>query len=81
VRVSAPPDEAFAARLAGVGVPLAPVSQPVRPLVHGATSHPTADVPQRAAELVAAQFDTVAAVAEECAALVLRGVMAIGVWL
>ncbi|MGH3812464.1 MAG: glycosyltransferase, partial [Pseudonocardiaceae bacterium] len=34
VRVCAPPD--CAERLAEVGVPLVPVGQPVRPLVHGA---------------------------------------------
>ena len=39
------------------GVPLVPVGQPVRPLV---------------TELVAAQFDTVAAAAEGCDALVAR---------
>jgi vancomycin aglycone glucosyltransferase len=58
-----------------------PVGQPVRPLVHGATSPPTADLPRRAAEVVAAQFDTVAAVAEGCDPLVMRGVMPAGVWL
>jgi vancomycin aglycone glucosyltransferase len=59
-----------------VGVP---VGQPVRPLMHGATT-PAADLPRRAAELVAAQFDTVAAVAEGCDALVATGVMPAGVW-
>jgi vancomycin aglycone glucosyltransferase len=66
--------------LAGVGVPLVPVGQPARLLVHGATPPSAADVPRRAAELVAAQFDTVAAAAEECDALVATGVMAAGVW-
>jgi len=56
VRMCAPPD--FAELLARVGVPLVPVGQPVRPMVHGATS--AADLPRRAAELVSAQFDTVA---------------------
>jgi vancomycin aglycone glucosyltransferase len=36
---------------------------------------------RRAAELVAAQFDTVAAAAEGCDALVATGVMPAGVWL
>ncbi len=36
--------------------------------------------PRRAAELVAAQFDTVAATAEECDAPVATGVMPTGVW-
>jgi len=34
----------------------------------------------RAGELVAAQFDTIAAVAEECDALVATGVTPTGVW-
>ena len=38
----------------------------VRPMVPGAPPD-FADLPRRAAELVAAQFDTVAAVAEGCA--------------
>ena len=58
MRVCAPPDKEFAELLARVGVPLVPVGQPVRPMVHGATS--AADLPRRAAELVSAQFDTVA---------------------
>jgi vancomycin aglycone glucosyltransferase len=52
----------------------------VRPLVTGATPPSAADLPRRAAELVAAQFDTVAAVAEGCDALVATGVMPAGVW-
>ena len=40
-----------------------------------------ADLPRRAAELVAAQFDTVAAVAEGCDALAAGGMMPAGVWL
>jgi vancomycin aglycone glucosyltransferase len=37
-------------------------------------------VPRRAAELVAALFDTVAAAAEGCDALVATGVTPAGVW-
>ena len=37
--------------------------------------------PRRAAELVAAQFDTVAAAAEGCDALAAGGMMPAGVWL
>jgi vancomycin aglycone glucosyltransferase len=73
----APPD--FAELPARVGVPLVPVGQPVRPMVHGATPPTAADLPRRAAELVAAQFDTVAAAAEGCDALVATGVMPAGV--
>jgi vancomycin aglycone glucosyltransferase len=74
--VCARPD--FAELLARVGVPMVPVGQPVHPMMHGATP-PAADLPRRAAELVAAQFDTVAAVAEGCDALVATGVMPAGV--
>src|SRR5215203_2371442 len=77
--VCAPPDKEFAELLARVGAPLVPVGQPVRPLVTGATP-PSADLPRRAAELVAAQFDTVAGAAEGCDALVATGVMPAGVW-
>jgi len=73
VRVCAPPD--CAERLAEVGVPLVPVGQPVRPLVHGATPPSAADVPRRAAELIAAQFDKLAVAAEGCDALVTSGLM------
>jgi hypothetical protein len=48
VRVCAPPD--CAERLAEVGVPLVPVGQPVRPLVHGATPPSAADVPRRTSD-------------------------------
>jgi len=59
-------------RAAGAG-------RPVRPLVTGATPPSAADLPRRAAELVAAQFDTVPAAAEGCDALVASGVMPAGV--
>jgi vancomycin aglycone glucosyltransferase len=75
VRVCAPPDEEFAERLAGVGVPLVPVGQSVRALVTGATPPSAADVPRRAAELIAAQFDKLAAAAEGCDALVATGIL------
>jgi vancomycin aglycone glucosyltransferase len=77
--VCAPPDKDFAELLARVGVPLVPVDQPVRPLVSGATPPSAADLPRRAAEMVAAQFDTVPAAAEGCDALVATGVMPSGV--
>lgn len=59
VPVCAPPD--FAEPLAGVGVPLVPIGQRVRPPVTTATPAPAADLPRRAADLVVARFDTVAA--------------------
>ena len=65
----------FAERLAEVGVPLVPAGEPVRALVHGATPPSPDDVPRLTAELIAARFDTVAAAAEGCDALVASGVI------
>ena len=62
---------------AGVGA--AGAGRPVRTMVHGATP-PSADLPRRAGELIAAQFDTVAVAAEGCDALVANGMMPAGVW-
>jgi vancomycin aglycone glucosyltransferase len=77
VRVCAPPD--CAELPARVGVPLVQVGLPVCPLVTGTT--PSAGAPRRAAELVAAQFDTAATAAEGGDALLAGGVMPVGVWL
>jgi vancomycin aglycone glucosyltransferase len=71
VQMCAPPD--CAERLAEAGVPLVPVGEPVRQVVHGAAPPSVADVPRRAAELIAAQFGTLAAVADGCDALVASG--------
>jgi len=73
VRVCAPPDEDFAQRLAGVGVTLVPVYLSARALTTAAPS--PSSLPQRAAELIASQFDAVIAAAEGCDALVATGVM------
>ncbi|WP_371502554.1 glycosyltransferase [Kitasatospora sp. NBC_00374] len=73
VRVCAPPDEEFASRLAGLGVPLVPTGRPVRPLVTTVTPGSAEGLAQRVAELMAAQFDTVAAAAEGCDVLVAAG--------
>jgi len=54
----------FAEQVARVGVPMVPVGQSVRALVHGVKPPSAADAPRVAADLVAAQFDTVAAAAE-----------------
>ena len=78
VPVCAPPD--LAELLARIRVALVPVGQPVRPLVTGATPPSAANLRRRAGESVAAQFDTVAAVADECDALVATGAMPTGVW-
>jgi vancomycin aglycone glucosyltransferase len=69
VRVCAPPDEDFAELLAGVGVPLVPVGQPFRSMVRPSSA---AAASRRVSEL-AAQFDTVAAAAEGCDALLATG--------
>ncbi|GAA3434312.1 glycosyltransferase [Kutzneria kofuensis] len=73
VRVCAPPDEEFAELLAGVDVPLVPFRKSMRALLTGAT--PPASGAQLAAELIAEYFDTAAAAAEGCDALVATGFM------
>lgn len=78
-RVCAPPD--FEELLARVGVPMVPLGQSVRELVHGkqGTKPSTpADAPRVASELVAAQFETLGAAAEGCDALVATGLMPAG---
>jgi vancomycin aglycone glucosyltransferase len=80
VRLCAPPD--FADLAARVGVEMVPAGISVRGLVHGANgSRPSgpADAPRVAAELVAAQFETVAAAADGCDAVVATGLMPAGV--
>jgi vancomycin aglycone glucosyltransferase len=67
--VCAPPDQEFAERLAGVGVPLVPFGESVRAMLTGAPPS-EAELRRQLDELVAAQFDTVAAAAEGCDALV-----------
>src|SRR5262249_35803896 len=69
--VCGPPD--CAERLAQAGVPLVPVGEPGRQLVHGTRPPSQADVPRRAAELIAAWFDKGAAAAEGCDAPVASG--------
>jgi vancomycin aglycone glucosyltransferase len=71
--VCAPPD--CADRLAELGVSLVPAGEPVRALVHRATPPSPADVPRLTAELIATWFDTVAAAADGCDALVASGVI------
>ncbi|WP_246074555.1 glycosyltransferase [Nonomuraea terrae] len=73
VRVCAPPDEDFAQRLADVGVPMVPFGRSARALT---TAKPSpADLPRRAAELIAGQLDVVLAAAEGCDVLVATGMM------
>ena len=75
VRVCAPPDEEFAERLAGVGVPLVPFGESVRAMATGTAPPSEADLRRHVDELIAAQFDTVAAAAEGCDALVAAGLL------
>ena len=63
---------------ARIDVPMVAAGQSVRALVHGAKPASAADAPRVAAELVASQFDTVAAAAEGCDALVATGLMPAG---
>ncbi|WP_280361078.1 glycosyltransferase [Nocardia wallacei] len=70
VRLCAPPD--FEERVAEVGVPMIPVGPSVRRMLAGGTQS-TEELLDRAAELIAAQFDAVAAAAEGCDALVAAG--------
>ncbi|MEX2970003.1 glycosyltransferase [Streptomyces sp. C184] len=73
VRVCAPPDEDFAQRLAGVGVPLVPVGPSARALTKAAP--PPSSLPERAAQVIAGQFDAVTAAAEGCDVLVATGML------
>jgi vancomycin aglycone glucosyltransferase len=76
VRVCAPPE--FTELLADAGVPMVALGPSPRAWVHGPRPASAADAPQRAAEIVAMQFDTVAAAAEGCDALVATGLMPAG---
>ncbi len=75
VQVCAPPDEDFAERLAGVGVSMVGVGQSARKLTTAAPPPSKANLPQRAAELIASQFQVIPAVAERCDVLVATGAM------
>ncbi|BBY36185.1 glycosyl transferase [Mycobacterium mantenii] len=71
-RVSAPPDAEFVELLAGVGVQMLPFGDSLRAMKTGAT--PSEEVLRRHLDgLIAAQFDTVAAAAQGCDALVVAG--------
>ena len=78
-RVCAPPD--FADQCERLGVPMVPFGQSVRELVHGKNGgkpSTPADAPRVAAELVAAQFETIGPAAEGCDAVVATGLMPAG---
>jgi vancomycin aglycone glucosyltransferase len=69
VRMCAPPDQEFADLLARVGMPLVPVGPTMSSMVPPSSA---AEASRRVSEL-AAQFDSVAAAAEGCDALVATG--------
>ncbi|MFS8199845.1 glycosyltransferase [Streptomyces sp. CWNU-52B] len=73
VRMCAPPDEEFAARLAGIGVELVPVGPPVRELMRGTTLPSAADLSRYRSEMVEAQFDLFPSAVEGCDVLVAAG--------
>lgn len=74
VLVCAPSDEEFAALLARAGVALVPAFSPVRQWVTEALANRSAvDLPRRAAEIVAAQFDAIAKAAEGCDVILAAG--------
>ncbi len=75
-RVCAPPD--FADLAARAEVPLIPIGQSLREMLHGTKPLTPADAPRTAAGLVDMQFDTVAPAAEGCDAVVASGLMPAG---
>jgi vancomycin aglycone glucosyltransferase len=75
VRVCAPPDEDFAQRLAGVGVTVVPVGRSARALTIASPPPSPKNLPQRAAEVIASQFEVVTSAAEGCDALVATGMI------
>ncbi|MEU7432431.1 glycosyltransferase [Streptomyces sioyaensis] len=77
-RVCAPPDEEFAALLAGVGVELVPLGPSVRSVVTGERPPTAQDAFRLAPELVAARFATLTAAAEGGDAILATGLMPAG---
>ncbi|SMD11754.1 glycosyltransferase [Kibdelosporangium aridum] len=71
VRMCAPPD--FAQRMADVGVPFVPVGPSASALT--ASAPPVSSFSQRAADLIANQFEAVAAAADGCDVLVATGMV------
>ncbi|WAJ47000.1 glycosyltransferase [Mycobacterium sp. Aquia_216] len=75
VLLCAPPDDEFAERAAGFGVALVGFGPSVRAMTTGAARASEQDVREHMLGLLAAQFDTVAAAAQGCDALVSTGLM------
>ena len=72
-RLCTPPDEEFAVRAASYGVPLVPFGESVRAMATASGPPSEADLRRQVDGMIAAQFDTVAAAAEDCDALVSTG--------
>ncbi|MFG1644634.1 glycosyltransferase [Amycolatopsis sp. NPDC049252] len=73
VRMCTPPDEEFADRLAGLGIPAVPVGPPIRALMGGPTPPSAAELSRYRTELLDAQFDVLPSAADGCDALVAAG--------
>lgn len=73
VRMCTPPDEEFADRLAGLGIPWVPLGLPVRALMRGTAPPSAAELARYRTELVDAQFDVLPSAADGCDALVVAG--------
>ncbi len=72
-RLCTPPDEEFAVRAASYGVALVPFGESVRAMATASGPPSEADLRRQVDGMIAAQFDTVAAAAEDCDALVSTG--------
>ncbi|MEU4249067.1 glycosyltransferase [Amycolatopsis sp. NPDC026612] len=73
VRLCTPPDEEFADRLGGLGIPWVPLGLPVRALMRGTAPPSAAELSRYRTELVDAQFDVLPSAADGCDALVVAG--------
>lgn len=73
VLVGAPPDDDFVQRLADVGVTMIPVGRSARALTKAAPA--PSSLPERAAELVESQFETLLPAAAGCDLVVATGVL------
>ncbi|GHF54557.1 vancomycin aglycone glucosyltransferase [Amycolatopsis bartoniae] len=78
VRMCVPPDEEFAHRLAGPGIPLVPLGPPMRELMGGTAPLSAAELSRYRTELVDAQFAVLPEAAEGCDVLVVAGLAQVG---
>jgi vancomycin aglycone glucosyltransferase len=77
-RMCTPPDEEFAQRLAGFGIPAVPVGPPVRALMNRTTPPSAAELSRYRTDLVDAQFDVYPKAGDGCDALVVAGLAQVG---